>query len=242
MKALSRKSISDPETRVSRTIGWSLLAMFLLGFFAEFAVRVRLINWKDPGLTFQNIHDSLLMFEAGILAFIAILILDVVLSVSFYVLLSPINRFIGLIMMIFRLVYVAIKGFAIVGLVLARDLILFSSQADSGLIGAHVAQTMRFLKMHDYGFGIGLIFFGLHLIGLAVLLIKSKAVKKGIAWLILLAGIGYCLNSFLSLFAGNQYDLKIIIIAVFIIPMTFSELILGVWLWRNGERNHFTFQ
>lgn len=216
---------------IGRMIGWSFMTMFFLGIFAEFVIRTRLIHWEDPGLTFANIQESLAWFDAGIFAFIVIIILDVVLSVAFYVLCSSIDKPLAMLSVSLRLVYVAIKGFAIVGLFLARDIYAAPILTNTGQTDVYATQAMQFLKMHHYGFGIGLLFFGLHLIFLAILLLKVNRIPKLIVWMLLIAGMGYSMNSLVSFFAADADLLKNITIAIFIIPMTLAELLLGLWLW-----------
>ncbi|WP_345162411.1 DUF4386 domain-containing protein, partial [Pontibacter saemangeumensis] len=159
------------------------------------------------------------------------IILDVLLSVSLYALFHSAGKSTAWLMVSLRLAYVAVKGFAIVGLFLARDMYSAPVGADAVQVGVYAAQAMQFLKMHHYGFAVGLIFFGLHLIFLALLLLKVNGIPRLFAWMLLSAGVGYGMNSLVSLFAPDFALLKITVIAVFIIPMTFSELAFGVWLW-----------
>lgn len=228
------KSEFDIELRITKVICWSLIIMLFLGIFAEFVVRGQLINWEDPNLTFTNIKNSLTLFELGVFAFILIIILDVFLAISLYVLFNSIDKLNALLMVSLRLIYIAVKAFAIVGLFLAIE--IYSSSVEVSLGQIDIAQAMQFLKMHHYGFGVGLIFFGLHLIFLAILLLKVKAIPKLISWTLLIAGIGYSLNSSVGFFATNFDFLENIVFAIFIIPMTFSELIFGIWLWVKRKK------
>ena len=210
--------------------------MFLLGIFAEFVVRTQLISWHDPVLTYTTIQQSLPLFSAGIFAFLLIIVLDAVLSIAFYVLLHAPNKPIALLMVSLRLVYVAIKGFALVGLLLARDIYSSSLHTNREQIYQAANQAMQYLKLHQYGFGVGLIFFGLHLMFLARLLLHIQSFPKLLGWLLLLAGIGYSLNSLVSLFAGEYELIKNSIIAIFILPMTLAELLVGLYLWLKAKK------
>lgn len=223
------------ESILAKTIGRSFITMFFLGIFAEFVVRTQLIDWEDPRLTFTNLQESSVLFDLGIFSFLVIIALDVVLSIAFYLLFNALHKPVALLMASSRLVYVAIKAFAIVGLLLARD-IFSSTGINSDQIDEYAKQTMLFLKMHHYGFGVGLIFFGVHLVLLGLLLFKVNAIPKVIVWLLLIAGIGYSMNSFVGFFFDGSNVLQNVTIALFIIPMTFSELSLGIWLW--VKHNH----
>lgn len=235
-KVIKRFESNQNKTHIAKIIGLSFIAMFFLGIFAEFVVRTQLIEWENPMLTYTNIQNSLGLFNAGISAFIVIIFLDVVLSIAFYVLLSTINKLIALLMVSLKLVYVALKGSAIIGLILAKDIYSSAMAINVDQIEIHAAQAMQFLKMHNFGFGIALIFFGFHLTFLALLLYKVSEIPKVIVWMLLAAGIGYGLNSMVLLFATDFGLLSNIIIAIFIIPMTFSELLLGLWFWIKRKK------
>lgn len=205
--------------------------MFFLGIFAEFFVRTRLIDWSDPSGTLMSIKSSDVLFDAAIFSFYVIILLDVVLGVCLYVLFSRADKTLALLMCSLRLVYVGIKAFSLVALLMARDI---SSEADAhfaGGIDTAAAEMMQFLKLHHYGFAVGLIFFGFHLICLAFLLSKNHHFPSLYSWFTIAAGIGYCTNSLMTLFAAEFKLASIIIIGIFIIPMTFSELMVGVKIW-----------
>ncbi len=222
------------KTIVAKVIGWSYIFMFLLGIFAELVVRTRLINWEDPLLTYTTIQQSLALFSSGIFAFILIILLDVVVAIAFYVLFHSQSQLIALLMVSLRLVYVAIKGVALVGLFLAMD--IYSLHTNPEQVNLAAGQAMQFLKLHQYGFGVGLIFFGLHLIFLAKLVRQIRMTPTLLVWLLLTAGVGYGLNSLASLFAADFDLIRNSIIAIFILPMTFGELLFGIWLWVNAKK------
>lgn len=222
--------------KLPRLIALSFIAMFLLGIFAEFGVRVQLIKWDDPVLTYENLLNSTILFKAGTFAFICIIVLDIIIAVAFYELLKSTNSFVLLLMVSLRLIYVAIKGVAIVGLALASELYLSQTTVDVHQVEVLAAQLMPYLKLHHLGFAIGLIFFGIHLIFLALLLKKANKFPRILVWLLMVAGVGYTLNSLNSMFQPDVELWQTAIIAVFIIPMTFAEVSTGLWLWIKEKK------
>lgn len=237
MSSIENISLRKAEnTALASISGWSFAIMFALGIFAEFFVRIQLINWSDAALTMSTIKASQRLFEAGIFAFVLIIFLDVVIAITFYVLFHTINKPIALLMASLRIVYVAIKGAAIVGLILANDIYTTVGNVAAEQTKTYATQAMQFLKLHHFGFGVALIFFGIHLIFVAILLLKFSGIPKVITWLVLVAGIGYAVNSLVSFFAADYELLRNIIIGIFIIPMTFAELTLGLWLWIKRKK------
>lgn len=218
--------------------------MFVLGVFAEFVVRNQLIDFNDPTASLNAIKNSVFLFKAGIVAFIIALLLDVILSVAFYILTSDANKTFAMLSASFRIIYVAVKGFSLTGLVLANEIYFTLDPFDADVTAS---TGMLLLKMHHYGFGIGLIFFGMHLIFLGVALSRKGVVPKLITWFLLIGGIGYIITSFINTINLDLGMVNRVIIAIFILPMSFAELALGFWLWKKGREvsttdlQHFAF-
>ncbi|GAB3163180.1 DUF4386 domain-containing protein [Telluribacter humicola] len=222
---------------LARLIGFIFIIMFFLGIFAEGIVRAQLINLEEPLLTLANVQRTPVLFQLGILAWIIITLLDAVLAVAFYVLLQPVHAPLAILMASLRLVYVAVKGVSVAGLLVASDVYASAVGLEASQTGALATQAMLFLKMHHYGFGIGLIFFGFHLILLAILLHKADRVTNWMVGLMLVAGIGYIMNSLVSFLPADFDLLRTWTIALFIMPMTFAELSFGLWLWLRYKRS-----
>ncbi|WP_165929656.1 DUF4386 domain-containing protein [Pseudocnuella soli] len=181
------------------------------------------------------------LFSAGIVAFVVIILLDVLLAFAFYALLRPANNLIAGAMAVLRLLYVAIKGVAIVGLLLAGYIYALPIEAATGNKEALAVEAMNFLKMHHYGFAVALIFFGLHLVLLGTILLKWGGAAKWIAWLVVVAGVGYFTNSIVTMFPSSGSLVHNVIIAIFIVPMSCAEIILGLHLWFNRNRLALSF-
>ncbi|RAJ93214.1 uncharacterized protein DUF4386 [Larkinella arboricola] len=217
--------------QVIQIIAICLGLMFFLGIVAEFFVRSRLITWHDPYQTYRAINESMGLFSTGILSFIVIIILDIILSACFYLLFNSVNYSLSLLMAGLRLLYVAVKGGAIVGLVIAKDIYTSTDELNKEQLDVAVNQAFIFLKIHHTGFAIGLIFFGMHLLLLALLVQKLTTAPYWISWFLFIASFGYVLNSVATLFFSDHAQLFNLIIGVFIVPMSFSEVFLAGWLF-----------
>ena len=81
------RQTADTQPRMAaRIAGLSYLALFVLALFANFFVRERLVDLDDAAATFQNIASSEMLFRSGMVAFLAIFLLDVVIAWALYVL------------------------------------------------------------------------------------------------------------------------------------------------------------
>lgn len=201
--------------------------MFVLGIFAETS-RTSLIDWSSSQTTWDNIVQARMIYTLTIIAFIVIILLDSAIAIGLFTILKFRNTILAPLMAVLRLVYVAIKAVSLAGMLLAADVYF------SGRYGEESASlALTFLKFHDLGFGVGLVVFGIHLLLLAYLARETQFPKW--IWLMLgIAGIGYVVNSLSSSLVQDDL-IQTIVITIFIVPMTFSEVAFFMWLWFKGN-------
>ena len=93
------------------------------------------------------------------------------------------------------------------------------------------ALTYNFVKLHDYGFGIGLIFFGFECLVLGYLIFRSSYLPKILGVLMQVAGLSYLTNSFTLLLAPT---LASMIVPAILLPALIGEASLCLWLILKG--------
>lgn len=223
---------SQPKVALATAI--SLLLMALLAPIAQFGVLKSLIVPADAAATTSNIAASLGLFQAAIVAFLIVAILDVVVAWGFYVLLRPVHEGLARLVGSLRVVYAAVFAFALVNLFDAAGLVQSATGAalQSGPLQAQVASSVA---AFDTGWHMALGIFGVHLVGLGILLFRFSAPPL-LAALVVLAGVGYLADSIGTILIAD-YGLTIS-------TFTFvGEALLIFWLfWRaaKGSRSPAT--
>jgi hypothetical protein len=156
---------------------------------------------------------------------------DVGLMLVFFVLLRPVNRSLALLVVLFNLVQTAVlvanKMNLLVPLFLLGDaeyLKTFSPQQLQAL--SYIS-----LRAHDYGFGIGLIFFGAECIVVGYLIVRSGYFPRWIGVLMQLAGVCYLTNSFALILSP---PLASRLFPFILLPPFVAELSLALWLLLKG--------
>ena len=230
----SRLSGDKSQRRVALATAFSLLLMALLAPFAQFGVLKTLIVPTDAAATTNNIAASLGLFQAAIIAFLIVAILDVVVAWGFYVLLRPVSEGFARLVGSLRVLYAALFGFALLHLIDAAGLVQDATGAalQSGPLQAQVAASVA---SFDTSWHLALGIFGLHLVGLGALLLRFAAPRL-LAALVVLAGAGYLTDSIGTIFVA-YYGLTVS-------TFTFvGEALLIFWLfWRaaRGPRSAVT--
>ena len=221
-------------TTSARIIALGLAIMLVLAAFAEGIVRARLINWSDPAQTFSQITASINVFKAGIMAFTCIIVLDIFVAGALLHIFYRVHTPYAILSATLRILYVFIKGFSIVGLILAAE--VYSKEPDPAFTKQMANIAMDYLKLHHYGFAFGLIFFGLHLIFIARILNRIPDTPTLIYWMLLLGGMAYIANSVATVLIASE-GVRFWIVGICVAPMTLSEVMFGIWLWWRRSRS-----
>jgi len=222
--------ITDISLRQAAIVaGVGLLIMAILAPFAEFYVRQSLLVPGDAATTASNIMANELLFRVAICSYLIVAILDVVVAWALYVFLKPVNKSLSLLAGWFRVVYAAILAMTMLNFGIALQLLSGADYLTVIETDQLHAQAMLFLNAFDYGWDIGLVIFGLHLLVIGYLVFKSGYIPKLLGVLLMIAGLGYLIDSFGKLLSPN-YDANI---AMF----TFiGEVLLIFWLLIKGAR------
>ena len=174
------------------------------------------------------------LFRIGIAGDLIMIISDVALALIFYVLLKPVSNSLSLLAAFFRLGQAAILGINLLNLFFVLQLL---SGADYlAVFGADQlhALVLLFLNGHSLGYSIGLVLFGLSLFVLGYLVFKSGYFPRILGILLVIASLGYLIDSFASFLLPNYHDYEAIFALVVFLPAFIGELSMCLWLLIKG--------
>ena len=159
------------------------------------------------------------------------LICDLAVAWALYVFFKPTDKNKSAIAAWLRVVYALIFGVAIFGLV---EILRLVNGADvNETIYPQVLSSMNLFK---YGWLVGLEFFGAHLLVLGYLAFKSGYAPKIIGILLIVAALGYFVDTSAQLLMSNYTDYKSIFMPMVALPGVISELSLCFWLLFKGGK------
>lgn len=207
------------------------LAIIVGGLIGEMFVRSALVVPGNAAATAQNILASPMLWRIGIAADLVQHVCDVGLALVFYVLLRPVNRNVALLALLFDLVAMAV--FVANKLNLLLPLFFLGDAQYLKALAPDQLQALAYLvvRVHEYGFGIGLIFFGCECIVLGWLIFCSGYLPRFLGVLMPIAGTCYLVNSFALILApalaGRMFP-------AILIPSFVGELAVCLWLLFKG--------
>jgi len=156
-----RERITETSPQGYARVGGVLyLIIIVIGFCSEFFVRDKLAGSGDVTATANNIAASESLWRISIASELILLVCGVGLTLIFYVLLRPVNKDLALLAVFFNIVEFPIE--AVSKLCLVASLFLSGNADYLKAFEPHQLHALvkLSLKLHDYGFGIDLVFFG----------------------------------------------------------------------------------
>jgi hypothetical protein len=221
-----------PDThRTARTTGLLYLGLAITGALGFQFVRGQLYVADDPGGTLSNLVDHTAMARFGIVLELGIVLTQALVAVWFYRLFRSVDTFAAGLIAVFGMVNaVAILGSAAL-LATALDVADDRSLAVSGGAAATV-QLLYVVSGHLWG--VGGLFFGLWLIPMGWLVVRSRWLPQLLGQLLMVGGVGYVLSTFVSYVLANA-DL---VAGLLTIPATIGEFWILGYLIVFGVRDH----
>ena len=218
----------------ARIAGISYVALFALAIFANFFVRERLVIGGDAAATFSNIAESEALFRLGLLAFGVIFLLDVVVAGALHVVFESVSRHVSLVAAWFRLVYTAFLGVAAVFFFTALELVGGGEHLSAFTQGQLEGHVTLAVNAFNYTWLIGLAAFGVHLVIIGYLMVRSGVGSRVLAIILAIAGSAYLIDTTAYTLLSNYADYADVLLAIVAGPSVIAEFAFAVWLLRGG--------
>jgi hypothetical protein len=225
---LNSKSEAFSAKKLARIGGIIYLIIIVSGLFGEIFVRNKIIVEGDPAATALNIMASPMLWRFGIAGDLLMQVCDVPLIVIFYILLRPVNKNLALLNLSFNLIQTAVLVVNKLNLLMPMFLLEDAEYLKTVDLAELQTLSYLFIKLHNYGFGVGLIFFGFVCIVEGHLIVKSTFFPRAIGRLMQLAGICYLVNSFILVLYPALSSM------IILLPCFVAELALALWMVVKG--------
>lgn len=228
---MKTRTVSEISPKVyARIVGILYLVIIIAGALGQIFIRGKLIVPGDAASTAGNLMASQSLWRVGIAGDILMHIFDVPVMLALYLLLKPVNKNLARSAILFNLIQTAVL--VVNKLNLLTPLFLLGNAEYLKTLEPEQLQALAYipLRLHDYGFGIGLIFFGCVCLINGYLIFKSGFLPKVIGVLMALAGISYLVNSATLILAPAYAEMVMPVLALALL----GELSLSLWLLIKG--------
>ena len=179
--AVSNNRLEPAQHTAAKVAGFLYLFTIITANFAEFYARGRLIVSGDAVQTARNIAASERLCRLGTVSNLITFASVVILLLALYVVRKPINKNVALLAAFWRLAECAI--FALITL---NDFVALRLLSGADYLRAFDTRQLQalaymFVGVHDAGYLIGLVFFGLGSTVFAYLWFKSRYIPRALA-------------------------------------------------------------
>lgn len=227
---MQRRTETSPAL-LARLAGALYLVIIAIGAFGQVGVRDRLIVAGNADATAASVVAHETLWRLSVSGELGYLALAVVVNLVLYVLFRPVSRTLAVLGLSFNLVSVSVEVVArftllapLVFLGKAPYLQAFEPQQLHALAYA-------FIRLHAYGFGLSLIFFGCVCLVWGYLIRRSGLFPVLIGWLMQVAGVCYLVNSFALLAAPT---VAAALFPAILLPPLVAEASFCLWLLLKG--------
>jgi hypothetical protein len=221
---------TSPQT-YARLGGFLYLVLIFAGSLGEIFIRGKMVVSGDAVATAHHIMASESLWRLGIAGDLVMHVCDVFVMWCIYVLLRPVNRNLALLNLLLNLIQTAVA--------VANKLSLFVPLFLLGNAGylktfdpAQLeAWSYIAIRVHGYGYGVALIFFGFVCLVEGWLIRRSRFLPAILGVLIQIAGVCYLVNSSALLLAPA---IQARLFPAIMLPCFIAELSLALWLLIQG--------
>ena len=227
LRASATPSATSVQT-YARVAGVLLLVSLVAGGFGESYAPSTLIVPGNASATAHNLLASDLLFRLGFLAYLTEAVCDVALAWLLYVLLRPVHANLAFLAVLFRIMATATFAFAelfyfVPSLLLGGDAYLKTFSPDQ-------LNTLALLSFNVSGAGgyLFLLFYGIALMILGYLMVRSGYLPRVLGALLALGGLGFVTRNVWQVLAPASASFLLLL------PTLLAMLVLGLWLLVRG--------
>ena len=216
--------------QLARLAGALYLINVIGGAFAIGFVQTTLFS-PDPATTAANISAHQLLYRSGLAAHLVVTVTNVPLALIFYELFKGVNRRLALLDAFFILVATAIEAGGL--LHQFAPLFLLGDGSESGAFSPAQAQALTSLSGHlaHVDYTLYTVFFGLDILCLSYLVLRSRFVPRVFAVLLAADGLAYLIYGFTDILAPS---LSAGLTPWIQLPAPLAEGGLSLWLLAFG--------
>lgn len=219
--------------KLARTAGFLYLIMIVTGGFAEAFVRGGLTVDGDPAATARNILESEQMYRLGFVADLICIIATTFLSLIFYYLFKPVNKFLSSMALLFSIIASAVMTANLIHQFAPLLLLHNTAYQQAFSIEQLQTQSLFFLNLQSQGYNISLLLFAFYFPIIGWLVYKSNFLPKVLGVIYTLAGVGYLANS-LAWFLAPQLAGHLFLYVL--LPAFIGEVSMSLWLIFKGVK------
>lgn len=220
------------EKRLARIAGSLYLVVAVLGGFAELVVRRSIVEPGEAAATAENIRSSATLFRVGFVADLVQATFFLFTAMALYLLLRHVHALVAQAMVVLVAIAVAIISLNLLHQFTALQVATEAGYRSTfGPVGSD-RLAMLFVDLHHNGYLIAQMFFGLWLVPLGYLVVRSGFFPKVLGVALAAGGVAYVVD-LLARFLAPEFGETI---SPYVLIPVYSEVVFVAYLLIKGVR------
>ena len=208
------------DRRAALLAGLAYLGLLITGALGYMFVRGELFVDDSAAKTAANLVKREGLARVGITLDVGAALAQALVAVSFFALFRRLHRSAAAL----------ITAFGLLGAAALMTAAVFSWSALDAALGGFADEAQLLYRLQGASWDVGGIFFGLWLLPLGWLVLRTSPMPRLLGWLLLVGGLGYVVNTFLRALLPDATGIA----NALLIPSTIGELwMIGYLLWRG---------
>ena len=230
---MNTQSLEIQPKSYARIAGLLYLVIAVFGAFAIGYVPSVIIEAGDAAATANNLLSNMGLFQMGIFGDVVVLLTEVVLTIMLYVMFKPVSNTISLVAAWSRMAMVLLMAINLLINIMPIVLLSGAGYLNAFSIAELQATALLFFEAHQMGIYVWELFFGMHLVALGYMIIKSNLFPRILGWMMLIGSLGYSFQGLANVMHIENVVLGYAIIGLLTI-VTIGELAFAFWLLVKG--------
>ncbi|EZH73367.1 hypothetical protein ATO12_20425 [Aquimarina atlantica] len=229
----------NPSKKLARKAGFYYLLVVVFSVLYMEYIPSKIVVFNNEEETINNLISNELLFRTGILIGVLVHLSFILLPLTLYKLLSPVNKDHAVFMVVFALISIPFSYTLLLDQFDILELLKNYNQSnvhDTKEIGSKV---INIFKRFYNGFFLAQVFWGLWLFPFGYLVFKSGFLPRVLGIFLMLGCITYLIDVFGGTIFSNYYD--VVDTRILIIPATIGEVGICLWLLLIGVKKNIKF-
>lgn len=219
--------------KTGRLAGLIFLILLITGIFAEFFVRQKLYVPDDPTATTQNILENQFLFRFGFVSDLIMSTMFFVYGYVLYLIFKPVSKNISLFLLLCAVISVAMFCQNSLNQFSALELLINADYSGAFKPEQLQVLSMFFQNIHTKGYAVNQIFYGLYLLPLGYMIIKSGIAPKVIGVFLVLGFLGDMTEVIVYFLFPSAES---VLLSNITIPADIGEISLCLWFLIKGAK------
>lgn len=219
------------DTQAARAAGGLYLAIAVCGGFSIGYVPMQIMA-ADGATSSANLLANQGLFQLGVLADSLVILFELAITAILYQMFRQVGPKMAMAALISRAGMITVMGINLLLWVMPYILLTQATGWDTSYLHAMVQFCF---EAHAMGVFIWQLFFGVHLLALGWLILKSDVVPHLLGWGLFTGAFGYLIQGIAKLTFIDVTAINYTFIALLVV-VTISEVSFGLWLLIRGGR------